>query len=314
LAKARKIPYLKPDEALGIAIEKILRTRFEEMISFEENTVKREDIESLHDMRVASRRLQALMRIFRKSFKRKKFKEEYSELRLLIRALGAVRDYDVLIGRIEELKNKFPATDTRALDLIIIRKKSLREMKMKELKKHIDQLNRAGYKENFYRFILTGKNSIREPLRKHLSKAIPELMNDFIRYKNDVAGYPSRKTLLHEMRKKGKPLRYSLELGEYCFKSIGEILEEIKDTIELMGEIHDTDVMIPELITCLKEIRILNNTVTDIGKRISTKQIRDIIRHLREERRRNFSRLQHKLNYITSADFTGKFEGALRNA
>ena len=185
---------------------------------------------------------------------------------------------------------------------------------MKELKKHIDQLNRAGYKENFYRFIITGKNSIREPLRKHLSKAIPELMNDFIRYKNDVTDYPLRKTLLHEMRKKGKPLRYSLELGEYCFKSIGEILEEIKDTIELMGEIHDTDVMIPELITCLKEIRILNNTVTDIGKRISTKQIRDIIRHLREERRRNFSRLQHKLNYITSADFTGKFEGALRNA
>ena len=76
MAKARKIPYLKPDDALAIAIEKILRTRFEEMISFEENTVKREDIESLHDMRVASRRLQALMRIFRKSFKRKKFKEE----------------------------------------------------------------------------------------------------------------------------------------------------------------------------------------------------------------------------------------------
>jgi len=155
MAKAWKIAYLNPDQPLEICLRKILRTRFNEMISYEEGTLKGEDIEYLHSMRVASRRVQAVMKIFRSAFPKKKFKDEYMQVRVLIRALGVVRDSDVLIAKLENLKRGMQDTDVKALDLLIARHKMLREKKRKEMIQTISGLNKLGYKENFYRFIET---------------------------------------------------------------------------------------------------------------------------------------------------------------
>ena len=165
MAKAKKIPFLNPNQPLNICVQKILAARFEEMISFEEGTLEGSDIEALHDMRVASRRVQAVLKIFRGVFPKKKYKTEYAEIRSLIRALGEVRDYDVFIDKTEKLKKDFikqssadagngskPA-DNRAVDLLIARKKTEREQKRKLLIQHINNLNAQGYKEHFYRFI-----------------------------------------------------------------------------------------------------------------------------------------------------------------
>src|SRR4030095_3319930 len=160
MAKARKIPYLNPNQPLNVCLQKILRTRFDEMVSFEQSTIDGSDIESLHDMRVASRRVQAVLKIFRGAFPIKKFKAEYAEIRGLIRELGEVRDYDVFIDKIEKFRTERAAKggntskeDWRALDLLIIRKKAERDVKRKALIQHLNDMNRAGYKEHFYRFI-----------------------------------------------------------------------------------------------------------------------------------------------------------------
>jgi len=153
MAKARKIPYLNPDQSLSICLQKILRTRFDEMISFEQGTLLGEDIEFLHDMRVASRRVQAVLKIFRGAFPKSKFKPEYVQIRTLIRALGVVRDYDVFIDKIEKYKKSFKNHDNRALDLLIHRKKTQREEKRRIMIQTINGLNKIGYKENFMRFI-----------------------------------------------------------------------------------------------------------------------------------------------------------------
>lgn len=153
MAKAKKIPGLDPERPLAEGLLKILRTRFDEMTAHEQGTVDGSDIEALHDMRVASRRVQAVFKMFRGVFPKKKFKAEYNELRLLIRSLGEVRDYDVFIDKIEKMKADVSERDTRAIDLLIIRKKAEREQKRKLLIQHINTLNRAGYKEHFHNFI-----------------------------------------------------------------------------------------------------------------------------------------------------------------
>lgn len=153
MAKAKKIPYLNPTQPLDVCLEKILRTRFGEMISFEQGTIDGSDIEALHDMRVASRRVQAVLKIFRSAFPKKKFRAEYIEIRSLIRALGEVRDFDVLIDRMEAFRKAQAAPDTRAIDMLIIRKKFERQEKRKVLIHHINGMNKAGYKEHFYRFL-----------------------------------------------------------------------------------------------------------------------------------------------------------------
>lgn len=153
MAKPKKIPYLDPSKPLEESLVKILRTRFDEMTSHEQGTVDGSDIEALHDMRVASRRVQAVFKIFRGVFPKKKFKDEYTELRMLIRSLGEVRDYDVFIDKIEKLKKESVEKDNRAMDLLIIRKKAEREQKRKLLILHINELNKKGYKEHFNNFI-----------------------------------------------------------------------------------------------------------------------------------------------------------------
>jgi len=163
MAKAKKIPGLDPNHPLDVSLLKILRTRFDEMTMHEQGTIDGSDIEALHDMRVASRRVQAVFKMFRGIFPKKKFKTEYNELRLLIRSLGEVRDYDVFIEKSEKLKNELNDKDTRAIDLLIIRKKAEREQKRKLLIQHINTLNKAGYKEHFNNFIteslsVTGKH------------------------------------------------------------------------------------------------------------------------------------------------------------
>lgn len=125
------------------------------MISFEEGTIKGDDIEFLHDMRVASRRVQAALKIFRAAFPKKAYKKEYEQVRLLIRSLGVVRDYDVFIDKLEKLRAASTALDNRALDMLIIRRKVERDAKRKIMIKTIAELNRTGYKENFMRFITT---------------------------------------------------------------------------------------------------------------------------------------------------------------
>ncbi len=153
MAKAKKIQGLDPNQPLDECLLIILRTRFEEMTAHEQGTVDGSDIEALHDMRVASRRVQAVFKMFRGIFPKKKFKAEYNELRMLIRSLGEVRDYDVFIDKIEKLKADSHERDTRAMDLLIIRKKAEREQKRKLLIQHIGSLNKAGYKEHFNNFI-----------------------------------------------------------------------------------------------------------------------------------------------------------------
>ncbi len=153
MAKAKKIPGLDPNHPLDVSLLKILRTRFDEMTAHEQGTIDGSDIEALHDMRVASRRVQAVFKMFRGIFPKKKFKAEYNELRLLIRSLGEVRDYDVFIDKTEKLKTELTDKDTRAIDLLIIRKKAEREQKRKLLIQHINTLNKAGYKEHFNNFI-----------------------------------------------------------------------------------------------------------------------------------------------------------------
>lgn len=155
MAKAWKIPYFNPDQELNICLRKILRTRFNEMYSYEKGTIEAADIEYLHDMRVSSRRVQAALKIFRDAFSRKKFNAIYSQLRTAIRALGEVRHYDVLIDMLNEFRKKLADKDKKAFDLLIIRQNTIREQKRKVLLITLKQLEKSGFKEDFHKFIST---------------------------------------------------------------------------------------------------------------------------------------------------------------
>ena len=56
-----------------------------------------DDIERVHDMRVATRRLRAALEVFEPCFPRKRYREALKRVKALADALGERRDRDVAI-------------------------------------------------------------------------------------------------------------------------------------------------------------------------------------------------------------------------
>ena len=64
MAKARRIPGLSADEPYGIAAARIVEVRVAELLEHAGGVLDVSDIERVHDMRVATRRLRAALEIF----------------------------------------------------------------------------------------------------------------------------------------------------------------------------------------------------------------------------------------------------------
>src|SRR3970040_913871 len=89
---------------------------------------------------------------------------------------------------------------------------------------------------------------IKKSLLENSRTILPMMFDDFMLDKERVVNHPRLKKVLHAMRITGKPMRYIMELLE---PSLGEdfkyCLNELKNVIELMGEIHDCDAAVEEL-------------------------------------------------------------------
>jgi CHAD domain-containing protein len=133
-----------------------------------------------------------------------------------------------------------------------------------------------------------------EPAASFSSNAvliIPSIYDRFMSHSETVMRHPRAVAELHLMRIEGKPLRYLMEVfQDRCGEPFKQCYAAIKDTIELMGDIHDCDVLIPVLRNYLQEIRIFNAGMTERKERISTAGIRELIRRQRTHRSRLFEK------------------------
>jgi hypothetical protein len=66
---------------------------------------------------------------------------------------------------------------------------------------------------------------------------------------------PAEVTALHDMRIAAKRLRYVLEITHPCFGVYADqAVRMTKDLQDLLGEIHDCDVQVPEVVAVLNEL------------------------------------------------------------
>jgi CHAD domain-containing protein len=144
-------------------------------------------------------------------------------------------------------------------------------------------------------------------LKENIKNVLPLMFDDFFSFKDIVVNYPLRRNILHQMRIAGKPLRYAMEIGEYCFgNDFKKCIDEFKEVIELMGEIHDVDVIIPELNLHIKEIRLFNQTIPELKQRFSTKNLRVMVEQQRISRKEQYNLLCSKLNLWENSNFKAR--------
>jgi CHAD domain-containing protein len=124
-----------PDGAEAISLaqcaETVLKQRLEVMLSHAARVRLGADIEAVHDMRVASRRLRAAVSVFGEQFPSSAFVKFATEVRLVTRALGTARDLDVMIGSLEALANAQPTKRQAGIMALVAAKRTERRRQQK---------------------------------------------------------------------------------------------------------------------------------------------------------------------------------------
>jgi CHAD domain-containing protein len=115
MAKAREIPELVPHVSFREAAALAVETRAAEVFEHAENVLDTNDIERVHDMRVATRRLRAAMEIFEPCFPKKEFKLTLREVKDLADTLGQRRDPDVHIAELKRIADALTREDARGI-------------------------------------------------------------------------------------------------------------------------------------------------------------------------------------------------------
>lgn len=100
MAKAVDIE-VTPWEPYAVVGARIVRVRAKELFAQSEGVLDTSDIERVHDMRVATRRLRAVLEIFAPCFPRAQHRSVLRDVKALADALGERRDPDVHIEDME---------------------------------------------------------------------------------------------------------------------------------------------------------------------------------------------------------------------
>ena len=103
MAKALDIP-LDPGMTFADAAALTVRVRAQEVFDHAENVLDVSDIERVHAMRVATRRLRAVLEIFEPAFPSRRHKAALKEVKALADALGERRDPDVQLEALQDVE------------------------------------------------------------------------------------------------------------------------------------------------------------------------------------------------------------------
>jgi CHAD domain-containing protein len=115
MAKARDIPGFEDAASFREAAAVVVDVRAEEVFEHAAGVLDTSDIERVHAMRVATRRLRAVMEIFAPAFPRKQHRALLKEVKALADALGERRDRDVAIDSMTRIGAALTAEDRRGI-------------------------------------------------------------------------------------------------------------------------------------------------------------------------------------------------------
>jgi CHAD domain-containing protein len=119
VAKSRAIPGFADAATFREAAARTVEVRTEEVFAHAEHVLDVTDIERVHDMRVATRRLRAALEIFAACFPKREHRAVLKEVKALADVLGERRDPDVAIAGFARVRDSLPAADRSGINHLI---------------------------------------------------------------------------------------------------------------------------------------------------------------------------------------------------
>jgi CHAD domain-containing protein len=232
---------ISPTDAVGEVALAVLRRHFSAMLRKEPGTRLGDDIEELHDMRVASRRLRAAIALFADSLPVASG-ELRDELGWIGRTIGAVRDLDVQIAQLDSWIDVLPEPDREPLARL---RALLVDERVEARTEMLQALDSARYARFVRRFgtMLRSRTGTRTPAAR---AAVPELVGRRYRALRKAARRldgGAEPADYHRTRIAGKRFRYALEFVADVYP--GATARVVRRTValqDLLGAYQDGQV------------------------------------------------------------------------
>ena len=224
---------------------RVLRAQFCVFLTHEPGTRIGEDPEELHDMRVATRRMRAAMKIFEVALpaRARSFRDT---LKWVAGALGEVRDLDVQLDNLETWISDAAAEDQQPLEALRGVLEEQRAKARKAMLRTLDSRRYARFVASFGSFLQKGPSRRAVGARRPVLEAAPDLVRKpyrKVRKLGDPLNDESSGEEYHELRKKGKRLRYALEFfSEVYGEPTKEWVKPLKDLQDVLGDHQDAEV------------------------------------------------------------------------
>lgn len=237
-------PLGPPDPSIPIrdVVSRALLVDVRRLVRHDPGTRRGEDIEELHQMRVATRRLRATLRTYRPVLDEAWARALADELRPLARALGEVRDLDVMTDRVDgdltALAERMPvdAAAAEALrDHLAGRRRSARDA----LLDHLDDPSHLALLD---RLLDAGTNPVCTDPGAPAGPALSPLVRAAWRR---VAKAERRGEHLHLVRLRVKRFRYAADAVVPAFGKPARRLSKVAGRAQdVLGVLQDADVAI----------------------------------------------------------------------
>ncbi len=226
-----------------------------------------ENIDRVHKMRVASRRLRAALDLFGEVLPARKLKKWTRRIKKVTRALGAARDTDVQIAFLDQFGEHLPEDRRRelrpGLDRLLLRLRQKRNNLQGGVLKAMDRLESSDVTRDMQQVlrqvIVDARTDGVDPRSVDLQHEARELIGrrrEQLLVFEPYVEQPEAAEQHHEMRIAAKYLRYTLEAYADLFKGkLKPQIKIVKRVQEQLGEIHDADVWVDFVPRFIEEER-----------------------------------------------------------
>ena len=251
-----------------------------------------EDIEYVHRMRVASRRMRNALALFGDELPHKHYAAWRDEMRRITKALGAARDTDVQIAWVQEfLRQDTDEMQQVGLERLLLRLHQQRTRLQGKVMKALDRLEDKrilpDMNETLQELLVHARvyeiETLPADLFRRATEAIRLRLEEFLAFAPHVA-HPERVRELHQMRIAAKHLRYTLEVFQPLYeRGLRKPIKIVKEIQELLGEVHDSDVWLSYVPQFIEEERA--RTLTYFGETVPAQAFLPGLHALEKDRR-----------------------------
>jgi CHAD domain-containing protein len=263
-----------------------------------------EQIEPVHQARVASRRIRAALSMFTDCFDGKKAAEWTKRVKKLTRELGAARDKDVQIAFVQGFLATLDQKDRKnrpGVERLLLRLQQGREALQPEVVGTLDKLEAADTLAKMYGEV----EKILFTLRSHDTPAssafaLQATGAHILAQKEDLLASaralddPADAHGHHQMRIAAKKLRYTLEISDRAYEGrLADFIAGCKQMQSLLGDVHDCDVWVQEIEAFAEQERL--RTIEYCGQEQPFRRLKPGLGRVREERAGHRRQVFHKL-------------------